>query len=270
MRTGFPPATLDAPETDPISKLLSQGDLLIVQPHSNSSTQSATHSTAPPQSKTQSQSKLPPPPRSSLLSNGTLKIREVPDDNSCLFRAVNGVLSRPHDSPRSLRSIVRDVVAADPGLYSEAFLGKSNQAYQQWITSDNAWGGAIELSILSQRFRIQFAAFDVKTMRLDRYGEANSFPTVGYLIYDGIHYNYIALALASGLDLSADITQFDVKDPIVEQHVRALVQIENDARRFTDTASFLLRCGQCSAKFKGENEALEHAKSTGHTDFTEK
>ena len=43
----------------------------------------------------------------------------------------------------------------------------------------------------------------------------------------------------------------------------------NKARQFTDTASFTLRCGTCKIGVKGEKEALEHAKSTGHANFSE-
>ena len=43
----------------------------------------------------------------------------------------------------------------------------------------------------------------------------------------------------------------------------------NKARQFTDTASFTLRCGTCKIGVKGEKEALEHAKTTGHANFSE-
>lgn len=43
----------------------------------------------------------------------------------------------------------------------------------------------------------------------------------------------------------------------------------NEARQFTDVAKFTLRCGVCKIGVKGESEAVEHAKKTGHTDFSE-
>lgn len=48
-----------------------------------------------------------------------------------------------------------------------------------------------------------------------------------------------------------------------------LVAACHAARQFTDTANFALRCGICQAGLKGEREAAEHAKATGHTRFTE-
>ena len=49
-----------------------------------------------------------------------------------------------------MREIIANAVAADPENYSEAVLGRSNQEYCEWIQKSNSWGGAIELSILSQ------------------------------------------------------------------------------------------------------------------------
>ena len=43
----------------------------------------------------------------------------------------------------------------------------------------------------------------------------------------------------------------------------------HNARQFTDVANFTLRCGACQKGLKGEKEALEHAKATGHSNFSE-
>lgn len=43
----------------------------------------------------------------------------------------------------------------------------------------------------------------------------------------------------------------------------------HQARQFTDTANFTLRCGVCLVGIKGEKEAVEHAKQTGHQNFSE-
>jgi hypothetical protein len=40
----------------------------------------------------------------------------------------------------------------------------------RWILKDQSWGGAIELSILSQYYGIQIAAYDIRTKRCDVYG----------------------------------------------------------------------------------------------------
>jgi ubiquitin thioesterase OTU1 len=43
----------------------------------------------------------------------------------------------------------------------------------------------------------------------------------------------------------------------------------HEARQFTDVASFTLRCGVCQIGVRGEREAVEHAKATGHSNFSE-
>lgn len=254
IRTGFPPKLITATDHQPVSSFLSHGDTLIIPTDSAPPITTAKPSTAAAQS--------------SLVSQGTLNIRVVPDDNSCLFRSVNALLGNA-STITSLRRIVAQAVSDNPHNYSEAILGRSPASYRAWITSQNAWGGAIELSILSRHFRLQLAAFDVKTMRLDRYGEDGHYSTVAYLVYDGIHYNYIALALGASKSADTDVTQFPASDTFAMTQVRALIQKEHDAHKFTDTASFLLKCGQCGTRLKGETQALEHAKQTGHSQFTE-
>lgn len=43
----------------------------------------------------------------------------------------------------------------------------------------------------------------------------------------------------------------------------------HQARQYTDTATFTLRCGVCQIGVRGEQEALQHAKQTGHQNFSE-
>ena len=40
-------------------------------------------------------------------------------------------------------------------------------------------------------------------------------------------------------------------------------------KAYTDTAAFSLRCQICQLGVKGETEALDHAKATGHANFSE-
>ena len=43
----------------------------------------------------------------------------------------------------------------------------------------------------------------------------------------------------------------------------------HEARQFTDTSNFTLRCKDCQIGVKGEKEAIAHAKATGHANFGE-
>lgn len=249
LRAGYPPHVVDAPDELPVTALFSDGDIIVV---------SAAATTSP--TPVLSAQTLTPSPKRSMT------IRVVPDDNSCLFRSVNALLSRA-DTPGSvhaLRQEVSLVVASAPVFYTEAFLGRRNGEYCAWIMSDNAWGGAIELSILAERFAVEIAAFDLKTMRLDRYGERKGFGKVGYLVYDGIHYNYIA-----GTKGGTDVTLFDVNDKAALEEAKALAEKEHAGKKYTDTANFALNCEDCGERLTGEKQATAHAQATGHSNFTE-
>lgn len=197
-------------------------------------------------------------------------MREVPDDNSCLFRAVNGILGQKNASVVPLRQTVAEAISSNPAMYNEAFLGRSNAEYRQWITTVNAWGGAIELGILAKHFKLEIGAFDVKTMRMDRYGEGNGFSQIGYLIYDGIHYNYLSLSLGGNTaDTSMDVCQFPNGDVFAMQKARDVAQIAHQAKQYTDTQNFLLKCDDCGLRLRGQDDAVKHATATSHGRFSE-
>lgn len=113
--------------------------------------------------------------------------RCVPDDNSCLFHAAALVLMPGvADGATKLRKVVADAVLADPITYSEAVLGQPPDAYARKMLSPNAWGGAIELAILSEHAQTEIDSVDVKSGRIDRFGEGRWTSRV-LLVYAGIH-----------------------------------------------------------------------------------
>ena len=48
-----------------------------------------------------------------------------------------------------------------------------------------------------------------------------------------------------------------------------LVRRLHEAKQYTDTANFTLRCAVCQKGLRGEKEAQDHAKQTGHVNFAE-
>ena len=101
---------------------------------------------------------VPMPARS-----GTLVLRVMPDDNSCLFRALSYVMLGPGiDSMHELRSLVASTIANNPDKYSDAILDKPREQYCRWIQSDDSWGGYVELSILAQHFDSEVASINVQ------------------------------------------------------------------------------------------------------------
>jgi ubiquitin thioesterase OTU1 len=87
----------------------------------------------------------------------------MPDDNSCLFRAF-GTAVLPGDdlTMTELRSLVASAIQADRETYTKVVLEQEPDQYCRWIQTEDAWGGAIELTILSQHFDIEICSIDVQ------------------------------------------------------------------------------------------------------------
>lgn len=248
---GFPPKCVDTLNRDCTLKslLIKSGDTLNVVNKDKSCSQ---HSDAV------NVTKVP-----------TVKRNEVPADNSCLFYSVfyvtKGYLN--YDEAKELRVEIARAVLSRPDKYSMAVLGKSPSDYGVWIQSDTSWGGAIELSILSEIFSTEIAAIDTKTKRIDIYGQDAGYSSRVFLVYDGIHYD--PLYLDSKINGVPPQTVFSTTDDIMLTKVCDFGESANKARQYTDTANFTLRCLTCQIQLKGQSGAQAHAKETGHGNFGE-
>lgn len=197
-------------------------------------------------------------------------LRVMPDDNSCMFRAVgSAVLSDSLDSMTELRSLVAQAIQRDPEYYNEAILQRSPDEYCKWISYSDSWGGGIELSILSQEFDIEIASINVQDLRVDRFNEGK--PRRCILVYSGIHYDTIAFVPqgVSTMDSDNDVKLFDAADDIMLEAARQLCGELKKAHYFTDTQKFDIKCNTCGWQGAGERGAVQHAEETGHTDFGE-
>lgn len=212
-------------------------------------------------------------PTVSLRDGSAVARRVVDADNSCLFASVGYVMEGTRSAASKLRAVVAKAVVSDRETYNEAFLGgKSPEEYAAWILDSQNWGGGIELSIFAKHYGVELAAHDIATGRVDLYGQNSGATRVAMLVYDGLHYDAMALAKSPFAPEEADVTTFRIADPRTDDVRRAakeLVARARAARQFTDTAKFTLRCGVCGSGLKGEKEALEHARETGHQNFQE-
>ncbi|KAF1929144.1 OTU-domain-containing protein [Didymella exigua CBS 183.55] len=202
--------------------------------------------------------------------NGTVVLRVMPDDNSCMFRALgSAVLTHTLDSMTELRCMVAQAIQRDPVLYNEAVLQRSPDEYCRWISHSDSWGGGIELSILSQEFDIEIASINVQDLRVDRFNEGR--PRRCMLVYSGIHYDTIAFVPAGSPTYSPekDVKLFDAKDHVLLQAARELCGQLKKQKYYTDTQKFDVQCNKCGWKGAGERGALQHAQETGHVDFGE-
>lgn len=202
-------------------------------------------------------------------ATGVVVRRVVDSNNSCLFEATGYVIHGSRGRAQELRGLAAELIAADGERYSEAFLGKPSKEYVAWLQKADSWGGAIEVSVFSERFRCEIAAFDICHNRRDLYGEGMGYPQRALLIYDGIHYDALALAAQDGTPEDQDLVRFNVGPAAdhAETKAAAYVAEQHQQRKFVDTGTFTLRCLVCQQGVVGESQALEHAKATGHQNF---
>ncbi|KAJ5594533.1 uncharacterized protein N7459_000741 [Penicillium hispanicum] len=214
-----------------------------------------------------------PPEIASPEHSGTFVLRVMPDDNSCLFRAVGAAVMGDMDTMIELRSIIAGVIQENPLEYTAAILGKNPDNYCQWIQNEDSWGGAIELKILSEYFNIEICSIDVQTLHMFQFNEGA--PTRSIVVYSGIHYDVLALSPSeppytrANPFANGDTKIFDAADPVVLEKARNMCQVLQSKHYYTDTSRFLVRCNICGGTFTGEKGAAKHASETGHYDFGE-
>ncbi|XP_071484253.1 ubiquitin thioesterase OTU1-like [Diadema antillarum] len=201
---------------------------------------------------------------------GILTRRVVPADNSCLFVSIALLMEGGH-TERSraleLRNLIVNVVSSNPEFYNEAFLGKPNLEYCQWIKNPDSWGGAIEISILSEFYETEMAVVDTQSVRVDKFGENRGYRHRIYLIYDNVHYDPLVREL--GDDGKEVETVFLTDDDEVLSQALELAAEAQRSRQYTDLTGFTLRCLVCNDGLRGQRQAQQHAMATGHTNFAE-
>ena len=266
VKQGYPPKAIDISNDNATMSTLPfrSGDTLIVEED---------ESQAPaPASSVQEDERLDTLLTSQLEDGpkGILTRRVVPADNSCLFTSTHLVMNEGDfnlQAASELRQIIAGIVSTDKTTYSDAFLGKSNKDYCKWIRDKNSWGGGIELFILSQYYSTEIAVVDTQSGRVDRFGEDKNYESRVFLIYDGIHYDPLVY---EAVDMSGNITtKFSIHNAVILAQALELASEAKSVRQFTDVEGFSLRCLACQVPLRGQREATNHARSTGHTNFGE-
>ena len=199
---------------------------------------------------------------------GCVVVREMADDNSCLFRSIAYLFLNDSDRCSELRKVIADEILKNQLIYSSAILGKDPKSYCEWILRSNSWGGAIELAIFSDYFNTCIISLDISSGRLDRFGEGK-YSSAAFVLYSGIHYDSIVVSptkCADEFDMKI-FSQHDIQK--VEDQVVLIGRQWKNERRFTDLGSFTIKCGICSQGLKGQKDAQNHALSTGHKSFVE-
>jgi len=150
----------------------------------------------------------------------------------------------------------------------------------------DTWGGAIELSILSDIYDLEISSIDVKaspvllpkrpwnpqanvfqSLRVDRFGEGKANRVI--ILYSGIHYDRIAFCMDLSYPVEADVTRWATDDDEVLDKARQLARRLQNLHYYTDTTDFVIKCEVCNWIGQGTREAAKHERETGHSQFGE-
>ncbi|KAK3984935.1 hypothetical protein QBC44DRAFT_166351 [Cladorrhinum sp. PSN332] len=266
LKYGYPLKTLDISSSllpNSIKPLSLKGETVVVAPIDN---------TPPPPPEPEKPAFTPKgiePDETSLEwpeRGGYVVLRVMPDDNSCMFTAFGGALGL--ENPSSvLRSQIASYILDHPREYNKAILGDEPSRYVSRIIQPDVWGGAIELSILSDIYNIEISSIDVKSLRVDRFGEGKENRVV--IVYSGIHYDRIAFAMDLSYPVEVDVTRWTTEDDEVLEKARQLCKRLQNMHYYTDTTDFVIKCGICGWIGQGMKDAGRHEKETGHREFGE-
>ena len=197
--------------------------------------------------------------------------RYVDSDNSCMFNSIAYLCDKANFNEMSslrMRQIIIDEIRQNPNKFNETYLGRSNDEYIEYILKPDTWGGAIELQILSEYFQTEIASIDIKSLRVDCYGETSNFSKRIYILYNGIHYDPLVMSFGSNYPDDMDMTIFGYDD--VEAYTK-FMEYAKDFNKNKDYVDFTekpkLKCSACKDVFCNQNQAAVHATNTGHWDF---
>lgn len=205
----------------------------------------------------------------------TLVLRVMPDDNSCLFRAFATAFLPTGDdlSMPELRSLVAQTIQEQPEVYTKAILDQQPDDYCRWIQTPDAWGGAIELGILSQNFGVEICSIDVQSLQVYKFNEGSENRVI--LIYSGIHYDTIVQSPSdpphtrATLPAEMDLRLWPSDDDYILTKAKELATKLQELHYYTDTGGMAIRCNTCQTVVYGEKQATQHATQMGHYDMAE-
>ncbi|KAG1665633.1 hypothetical protein FOA52_011227 [Chlamydomonas sp. UWO 241] len=202
--------------------------------------------------------------------------RPIPADNSCMFNAVGYVMHHSKGKASFLRSVIAREVSSDPTEYNDVFLDMSNGAYCSWIMNRANWGGGIELSILAKHYGREISAMNIESARGHTFGEEAGYPKQVMLIYNGIHYDALAISPGPKASEDEDVTEFNPRTKRGKMIIAAaqkLVELTHKGSQFVSNTTghagtkMNLKCADCSSIFSGQGDASKHSEATGHTRF---
>lgn len=200
-----------------------------------------------------------------------LILRNVPDDNSCLFSAISLATTGSTDWKKlDLRKVVAETIQNSPDIYTKEILERPVAQYCDWIQKPESWGGAIELGILAKHLNVKIVAYDINLGRPITFQDESLPPTkLIVLIYSGIHYDILVVNKTLSTNRTADVGIWRQVNGVSEEACTRLIQLLQTKSYATNTTKIRVRCLDCYEILVGEMGASRHANDTGHYRYGE-
>jgi ubiquitin thioesterase OTU1 len=192
--------------------------------------------------------------------------REVDSDNSCLFSSIAYLINKQNfDDSSSLkfRNIIVEYLLDNE--FDSSLLDQPKDQYIDFIQDTKNWGGALEVKMFSEIFKIKIICIDVKTNITYIYGEDKNYDYCIYLLYNGAHYDPLVMNIDITSDPISDITIFDSNDNNILELMKSLVLEYKNQGECIDF--YTIKCNDCNQKFTSENDAYNHLINYNHTNL---
>eukprot|EP01083_Nonionella_stella_P101445 287554_1 len=150
------------------------------------------------------------------------KLRNVPNDHSCLFHSIgylldNSKYTKDIDYHYELRKQVSDVIVKQKEQYKQELIdaNKTANEYSKWITDQFSWGGIPDATILARHYNVELVVMNVTAniYYILNANDSNNDRTRIHIIYNGDHYD-AAVGIwneNNDLDVAKEIRQFNLK-----------------------------------------------------------
>ena len=195
--------------------------------------------------------------------------RYVDADNSCLFSSIAYLIDPKNfnmTSSYKYRYMIAEYLMNNK--LDDVILDKPQNIYIEEIQDIKKWGGAIELRLFSDIFKIKIGSIDVMTNRIDIYGETKPYDKIIYTIYNGVHYDPLVMNFSADSSKESDITKFDSMDDNILINFRKYAEIFQKSGDFVDISSIMsFECEICNKQFQSQDDISQHAQNTNHWEF---
>lgn len=197
--------------------------------------------------------------------------RHMNADNSCLFSSIAYLIDHKNFNESSsikFRMMIPEYLINNE--LEDVILDCPKNEYIEKIQDFEKWGGAIELRLFSDIFKMKIGSVDVMTNRIDIYGETKPYDKIIFVIYNGIHYDPLVMNFSHDTSNDSDITKFNFTDDNILIKFREFVGTIKESGDYVNLADLKnLECDTCKEQFVNETNASDHARKTNHWNFNQ-